>query len=286
MGVILTAQGEIKEAVKAFEETLRLHRTYDQESSLLYPLEGLGDVLQVSGDLSGAKNKLQEALDVMRKTGQHDSESWILADLGDVFFAEGDFATAKSNYEKALELDKAANLKDHLNGVRVQLAELEMEQGQLAEAEALTADALKEFEAEKSRDGQVAAYSVRMLVLSEQQRPVDAQREAEKAAKLGQGMQNRYVQTKLAIAGARVEAASGRYTEATRILDTTLAQTEKYGFLLRQYQARLALGEIEMKTGQVKAGRERLQSLETEATSKGFGLIARKAASALELPAS
>ena len=286
MGVILTAQGQIKEAVQAFEEALRLHRQYSQEGSLLYPLEGLGDVLQAKGDLPGAKSKLQEALEVLRRTGQRDSESWILADLGDVCFAEGDFATAKSNYEKAMELDQAANYKDHLNGVRVQLAELKMEQGQLAEAETLTSDALREFEAEKSRDGQVAAYSVRMLVLLSQQKPVDAQRDAEKAATLAQGMQNRYVQTKLAIAGARVDAASGRSAAATRILVNILAQTEKYGFLLRQYQARLALGEIELKTGHLKAARERLQSLETEATSKGFGLVARKAASALQSLAS
>jgi tetratricopeptide (TPR) repeat protein len=282
MGIILTAQGELGEAVQAFEEALRLHRQYDQEGFLQYPLEGLGDALQAKGDLPGAKSKLQEALEVLQRTGQRNSESWMLADLGDVYFEEGDFARAKSNYEKAMELDGSANFKGHLNAVRVQLAELAMEQGRLAEGETLTAEALKEFEAEKSRDDEVAAYSVRMMVLLQQQKLVDAQREGEKAAKLAQGMQNRYVQTKLAIARALVDAALGRSTEATRILVRIIAQTEKYGFLLRQYQARLALGEIELKTGHPNAGRERLQTLETEATARGFGLVARKASSALQ----
>jgi hypothetical protein len=42
-------------------------------------------------------------------------------------------------------------------------------------------------------------------------------------------------------------------------------------------EARLALGEIEMKNGNAAEGRERLEELEKEAKGKGFGRIAREA---------
>ena len=42
--------------------------------------------------------------------------------------------------------------------------------------------------------------------------------------------------------------------------------------------ARLALAEIEMKTGQTIAGRAHLASIETDAKAKRYILVARKAA--------
>jgi hypothetical protein len=52
----------------------------------------------------------------------------------------------------------------------------------------------------------------------------------------------------------------------------------KHGFVPEQLEARLALGEIEMKSGASDAGRARLAALEKDAQAKGFLLIARKAA--------
>jgi serine/threonine protein kinase/tetratricopeptide (TPR) repeat protein/TolB-like protein len=278
MGVILTAQGNISEAVRSFEEALRLHRAFGQEPSTVNPLEGLGDVLFATGDLPGATEKLQEAMTVMRKTGEQEIESSLLADLGAVFFEEGDFAKAKANYGKALELDDAAGYKPHLNEVRVQLAELDLEQGHLLEAVPLTVEALKEFETEKLRNDQTTAHSVRALVLLAQQKPGEAMREAERAQKLSRAIQSRYVRLKAAVATARVDAASGRYAEATKMLTATIAEAKKCGFLQFQFEARLARGEIELKLGQDRTAKTRLLALEKESRSKSFVRIADKAA--------
>ena len=56
-----------------------------------------------------------------------------------------------------------------------------------------------------------------------------------------------------------------------------LLEAKKYGYLSYEYQARLALGEVEMKAGKAAAGRARLAALEKDATGTGFLLIARKA---------
>jgi len=47
-----------------------------------------------------------------------------------------------------------------------------------------------------------------------------------------------------------------------------------------QFEIRLALGEIEMKSGKTSAGVACLKSLERDASAKGFPLIARKAKAA------
>ena len=55
-----------------------------------------------------------------------------------------------------------------------------------------------------------------------------------------------------------------------------LAEAKKYGYLNYEYQARLALGEVEIKSGKPAAGRARLAALHQDATGAGFLLIARK----------
>ena len=47
-----------------------------------------------------------------------------------------------------------------------------------------------------------------------------------------------------------------------------------------QFEAALALGQIEIEAGKTSAGRARLQALEKDATAHGFLLIAKKAAAA------
>jgi hypothetical protein len=47
-----------------------------------------------------------------------------------------------------------------------------------------------------------------------------------------------------------------------------------------QFKARLAIGQLEMASGQTEAGRQRLRALAREASAKGFRLIARKARAA------
>ena len=56
-----------------------------------------------------------------------------------------------------------------------------------------------------------------------------------------------------------------------------LTEARKYGYLIYEYKARLALGEVEVKSGKMTAGRARLTALEKDASRTGFLLIARKA---------
>jgi len=50
-----------------------------------------------------------------------------------------------------------------------------------------------------------------------------------------------------------------------------------------QFEARLALGQIEMQSGKSSAGRPHLETLEKDARAKAYFLIARKAAAAAKV---
>jgi hypothetical protein len=51
----------------------------------------------------------------------------------------------------------------------------------------------------------------------------------------------------------------------------------KQGFLADQFETRLALAEIEMKSGHAAAAQALLVSLKRDAQARGLGLIVRKA---------
>ena len=70
-------------------------------------------------------------------------------------------------------------------------------------------------------------------------------------------------------------------TDATT-LKTAAVQAVKAGLVDIELEARLALGEVEMRSvAKGAAGRARLELLQKAASAKGFGLIARRADAAM-----
>ena len=67
---------------------------------------------------------------------------------------------------------------------------------------------------------------------------------------------------------------------ARKELAAIIAKSRELGYQGIELDARLALAEIEMKTGQITAGRAYLTAIESDAKAKGYNLIARKAATA------
>jgi hypothetical protein len=65
---------------------------------------------------------------------------------------------------------------------------------------------------------------------------------------------------------------------ARKELATIFAKSRELGYKGVELDARLALGEIEMKSGQTTAGRAHLTAVEADAKAKGYILLARKAA--------
>jgi hypothetical protein len=95
--------------------------------------------------------------------------------------------------------------------------------------------------------------------------------------------QDRLLRLSAGIALARVQAATGASAgvgAARQRLNTLLVEAETIGAVSMAYEARLSLGEIEMKAGDAAAGRARLAALERDATAKGLINIATKAAAA------
>jgi len=103
--------------------------------------------------------------------------------------------------------------------------------------------------------------------------------EAEATKRLITKTQNPAVRLKYAIETARLRSASGQTAQARKDLEAALADASRIGLFIYQLESRLAIAEVELKSGQLSDARVALEELQKEARSKDFGLVAKKAAS-------
>jgi len=85
---------------------------------------------------------------------------------------------------------------------------------------------------------------------------------------------------RFALTSARVLLVSDEPQSARVQLQSILKEATARGFVGSQFEARLALGELEKKLRQTPAAQAQLAALEKTARTRGFGLIARKAETA------
>ena len=130
---------------------------------------------------------------------------------------------------------------------------------------------------EKLKDDEAQGHVLLARIFLAGSDPQAAQKEIDRAKELLASTKNRNVIFDRDITTARVDAVHGKFSAASALLKKTIVEAGDLGFVARQFDARHALGEIEIQSGDSAAGRARLAALEKDAQAKGFLYIARKA---------
>ncbi|HVO80329.1 MAG TPA: tetratricopeptide repeat protein [Terriglobales bacterium] len=262
---------------KAYEEALAIFQKTGEKGKTSYPLVGLGDVSLATGDLPAAKSSYEQALDVSRESGEKHQSAVALAGLGTVQMRQGDLAGARKSCQEALALHRELDEKDASADDQLLLARLEIEEGRPEEAEVALHGLVP---APKSPEREALARATLAELLAARGKAGEARKEIGSAAALAGKTQRPAVRLGVQISAARVRMASGHPADlgnATNSLNQIVAEARKIGLVEPQLQARLTLGIIAKKSGK---GVAQLQELEKDASARGFGLVASKAAKA------
>jgi DNA-binding winged helix-turn-helix (wHTH) protein/tetratricopeptide (TPR) repeat protein/TolB-like protein len=281
---MLFLEGDLAKARESYEQVLPKCRQVGDKDIEGRTLMNLGEVLTDEGNLAAAKLRFQEALAISRPTNDKSVTANALTGLGDALLREGDLAAARKAYGESLALRDEIGEKASGAETRVALAELAIVEGHAADAAKAAREAMKTFHDESQPDDELISDAVLAKALLVEGKIDDAQAIIDNASALSAKCQNRGVSLKFAIVAARVKAASGKLAQAQSNLDATLKEATETGFVTYQLEARLALGTLEMKSGDPSAGREHLRELGRSAGSRGFGAIAREALAAASAP--
>jgi hypothetical protein len=185
-------------------------------------------------------------------------------------------AGARKQYEQALALCKELDDEDFTAQIQGSLASIALYEKRYADGEALARQAVAGYE--KANSSGAGAWSQAILArnLLAAGKLAEAQSAVAKASALVRKSTGEPFRYEFAFADARVKAKSGKTSEALSELETVLSSTRKFGYRLYEYQARLAIGEIELWSGSASA-QAHLTTLEKDARAHGALLIANQA---------
>jgi len=279
IAVNLMLAGNLGEANAKFRQALVQNRKMGNKTYEAGNLAGLGGALNLEGDLSNAEKSLNQSLEICSRIDDKRHRGLALFYLGGVLAWKGNLAQAKAIYQEVLTVRNELRDQAGVAESQTSLAELSIEEGHAGDAETLARQTREIFRKQHNFDGDMWTNAVLARALLAQGKREEAVREIEAAGASAAKLQNEEVRLKFGLAAASVRAASGKPADlaaATRTLEATLAEATKYGYVPYRYEATLALGELEIKSGHEVTGRARLEALGKEAKARGFGLIADK----------
>jgi serine/threonine protein kinase/TolB-like protein/ATP/maltotriose-dependent transcriptional regulator MalT len=320
IGNVLYEQQKLEDAKKYYEEELRINQEIGRKQGVASSLGGLGNLLEQMGDFAAAARADEQASNTFRELGSKRGESSAQSNWGIVLFEQGDLKAAKEKIDAALAvqqqigykrgigfslstLAEILRLQDHLdeayktgqqaialrkeigdesNGARsqTQLARIVLAQGKAAEAESLSKLAAKESNRLKMDDYEAQSYATLAEALLAQGKTKDAQPVADRAVELVQKV-DRSARFEVILSAADASMAAGKLAETKKSLEAMYAEAHRYHYGVYELESQLRMGELDVQSGKVSAGRERLQQVQNDALQKGIVLIARAATSAL-----
>ena len=271
------SQGDLMEAKKLLEQSIPEYQAVDDKEGVVLNLDSLGDVWRQNGELDKAETAYRQAEVIARKIEDKNATAYVLNGMGDLALDRGDLTLARKRYEEALALRSQAGEKQSAAESRVSLAKLAIEEGDASDAEASVRECKEQFHREQQADDELSASIVLIDALIAQGKQGEAQTEMEAVQQLGNKSQNRFLRLQFELASGRVLLASDHPDASRPLFQGVAGDAHRYGFVGIEFADDLALAGFANKTKHGSQAQMELRALQKSASSKGFGLIARKA---------
>jgi eukaryotic-like serine/threonine-protein kinase len=276
MANALDGLGDLSGSLKMQQQALASFTEVGDRRGAGDTTSNIGNLLVEMGSFDEAEKYYERALSSMREISFKHGEPYALAGMGDVHFYQGDLAGARKKYEEALTESKELGNDDYSGQVSVALAAVALAEKRFADGESLAAPVAAYFEKTASWGSAAWANAILARCLLGEGKLQDAENASAKAVKFskqGPGLDPGF---EGAYADARVKAKSGKLAEARKELEDVQSATRKFGYGLYEYEARLAMAEIESWSGSAAAGAH-LAALEKDAKAHGELLVANQA---------
>ena len=282
---ILFLRGDLTGAQKLYEDALQIAASVDN-SEPGYVFYRLANLNLTRGRVQDARQFAQRAIDNLRPVhGAYQYLSAAMIELGEALKAQGDLEGARAQFEQTLAMRQQIGAVEIASESQVELADVALAQGNTDRAEPLLRSALVEFEKEKADPDSSSAYTLLSRVLLKEGKLDEARKAAQRGNELSLTSSDPALKLPAQIQQARVDMASGdahssNQGAALRNLHSIIATAKRLGYYNIECEARLALGEWELKSNS-SFGHKHLVALASETRGRGLELLAREAETAL-----
>ncbi len=280
LGMLFYLQGKPKEGELAFQQSIQIARKIGDRNTEARALNNRCSVLLNAAEIQKARESCEQSLQLRRSMDDPGGTASSLGTMGDVEQVEGDLAAAEQHYSEALRIQEQLGQKADAATSRVWLAMLARENGRFAEGQKLAEDAAAEFAAEKDAHSEAAARLVLADIFLLNGNADSARAQIVNAQKLTDSAGDRSLASSISLMQAKIDTHTGGAEKVIPGLQALEKDARKSGSLSDALDARVALGEAQLKAGRTAEGRKTLASAAQEAKSKGLGLIEKKALAA------
>jgi DNA-binding winged helix-turn-helix (wHTH) protein/tetratricopeptide (TPR) repeat protein len=276
---IFERQGALAQSKAQNEQALALYRELDAKDNIASHLENLGNIHLAQGDASGGLALLRQAL-AESETGHNKLlQAGILNSLGKVLTVQANFAEAEKAHAEASALisQVGGNLSHAAN--QLGTAELMIAEDHYAQAGTTAREVVKEFEKQRERDGLLEAREVLARSLLGTRQCTAASEEIIRALTLASQSQDPRLRASVAVTESRIQGVCGpgSSSKAKARLLSAMRDSQARGFVALALESKLALVELEARTGFSNTNDNMVASLIQEASARGFALIANHA---------
>jgi len=275
---ILYQTGDRQRAADAYDEAQKNAAAVGDSSLTARVLNNLCMCALEGGNIPRAKRSCEDSLKLRRSLAAKGDIATSLVNTGDVLLASGDLAAARNSYEQALAIHRDLGQRVDAAYDRAQLARAALFQNDAASALRLAREALSEPGVTDDKYVSAFARAVLAAALLMQKQVTPAGQEWRQAQQAAREAGDPYLNFMVATTGARISAAAGDAAKAMVSLESVIREAKRAGLAGAEFEATLALGEIEIQTGHATGGATRLHALRAAAMEKGFVLIAQRAA--------
>ncbi|MBZ5615623.1 MAG: tetratricopeptide repeat protein [Acidobacteriia bacterium] len=281
----LMFQGRLADSMKMYKDTVESAHELGATSTEGDGSYNIGLLLQFQGDLAGAKDWFSKSLALFQNADNRVAATYPLYSLGELAMMQADFDAAAKLLQQSLTARQAEQEKLGTAESNLDLALLDLNEGRsVSDAEALSRSAGQVLHDAKVKDEEARAYSILASVLLAEGKSAEALQAVEQATVISRKSQDPNYRLSIAVVSSRVrglaDPSNSAVSQSLAALNQAAIEAGRLGYVGIQMEARLALGEIEMKSGKRGLGRNHLEAVERDSAARGFLLIAHRASAA------
>jgi eukaryotic-like serine/threonine-protein kinase len=272
------ALGDLERARSYYQQAMATYQEIGHENGICLVKGAIAPVLMGLGDNRDALTTAQEAVSICRRLGDRSKTAIALFSLAKALRLDGRIEDGKAAATEAGSMFQ--EIGDYPDAARARLivAQTFADQQNGKRAQEIARAAVAEFEnANAPRDAALAnAILARASLVAADLG--QAQYAIQRATAELSSFHDREVEFVVAISAGRLRAAApGNAAQAVRSFEQIAEEATHLGFVPYEFEPRLALAEMEIRSGDLASGRTHLKTLAKEATDRGFGLIAVEA---------
>jgi tetratricopeptide (TPR) repeat protein len=269
-------KGNPQQAQMLMDEALRIAEAARDQDGMSRAYSNSATYQLDAGDLRAALASSDHCIEVRTKIANLSGIAYCQLTRGDILMAQGNLDQSRVAYETAEQLYQQAQSAGDLAVAWNSIAYLDLQSGSPADAEGLARKARLEFQKEKDSQMEAASLTVLVESLTAQGRKDEAYRTLQELILIHPDDTDQ--QLHVAVAEAKYLALAGNIEKALETLRIAEGQSQKAGKVNRELEIRLETLRIRWRAGENDGLESGIQALVTEASQRGFGLIAKQSA--------